>query len=78
MWAAEAVGQHLRHGTSLEAYAGRIVSRYGRGETGWLGRQLSRLPDAVSRVLVRATLATGATRRHLVLGGIFGMREASS
>jgi hypothetical protein len=23
-------------------------------------------------------LATGATRRHVVLGGIFGMREVSS
>ncbi len=49
-----------------------------RGETGWLGRQLGRLPDAVARVLVRATLATGATRRHVVLGGIFGMREVPS
>jgi len=29
-------------------------------------------------VLVRAMLATGATRRHVVLGGIFGMREVSS
>ena len=55
-----------------------IVRRYGRGETGWLGRQLGRLPDAVARVLVRATLATGATRRHVVLGGIFGMREVPS
>ena len=78
LWAAEAVRHHLRHGVPLEAYADRIVSRYGRGETGWLGRQLSRLPDAVCRLLVRATLATGATRRHLVLGGIFGMREVSS
>jgi menaquinone-9 beta-reductase len=77
-WAAEAVAEHVRHGVSLDGYARRIVERYGRGETGWLGRQLSRLPDAVSRALVRATLATGATRRHLVLGGIFGMREARS
>jgi flavin-dependent dehydrogenase len=78
LWAAEAVGEHVRSGAPLDGYARRIVGRYGRGETGWLGRQLSRLPDAVSRVLVRATLATGATRRHLVLGGIFGMREARS
>ena len=27
---------------------------------------------------VRAMLATGTTRRHLVFGGIFGMREVSS
>ena len=26
-----------------------IVRRYGRGETGWLGRQLGRLPDAIGR-----------------------------
>jgi hypothetical protein len=54
------------------------VNRYGRGETGWLGRQVSRLPDALARLLVRATLAAGATRRHVVLGGIFGMREVPS
>jgi len=78
LWAAEAVANHVRAGAPLETYAGRIVSRYGRGEMGWLGRQLSRLPDALSRTLVRATLAASATRRHLVLGGIFGMREVSS
>jgi geranylgeranyl reductase family protein len=78
LWAAEAVAAHVRDGSSLDRYADRIVRRYGRGETGWLGRQLSRLPDAVGRILVRATLATGATRRHVVLGGIFGMREVPS
>jgi geranylgeranyl reductase family protein len=76
--AAEAVEAHLRRGNPIEPYADEIVRRYGRGETGWLGRQLSRLPDACARVLVRAMLATGATRRHVVLGGIFGMREVSS
>jgi geranylgeranyl reductase family protein len=78
LWAAETVGAHVRTGAPLEGYARRIVARYGRGELGWLGRQLSRLPDGMSRALVRATLAIGATRRHLVLGGIFGMREARS
>jgi geranylgeranyl reductase family protein len=78
LWAAEAVAAHVRDGASLDRYAERIVRRYGRGETGWLGRQLGRLPDAVGRILVRATLATGATRRHLVLGGIFGMRAVPS
>ena len=78
LWPAEAVADHVRDGASLDRYVERIVRRYGRGETGWLGRQLGRLPDAVGRVLVRATLATGATRRHLVLGGIFGMREVPS
>jgi menaquinone-9 beta-reductase len=76
--AAEAVAAHLRRGTSLESYARAIVSRYGPGEPGWLGRQLGRLPDALNCVLVRGVLATGATRRHVVLGGIFGMREAAS
>jgi flavin-dependent dehydrogenase len=76
--AAEAVVAHVRRGASLDAYAQAIVTRYGRGEPGWLGRQLSRLPDALARVLVRGMLATSATRRHVVLGGIFGMREAAS
>ena len=78
LWAADAVEAHVRRGSSLDTYADRIVRRYGRGETGWLARQVGRLPDAVARVLVRATLATGATRRHVVFGGIFGMREVPS
>src|SRR5262249_38203344 len=69
--AAETVAAHMRHGTSLESYTRAIVSRYGPGEPGWLGRQLGRLPDALTRALVRGVLATGPTRRHMVLGGIF-------
>jgi flavin-dependent dehydrogenase len=76
--AAEAVVAHVRGGAPLSAYAGAIVRRYGRGEPGWLGRQLNRLPDAVARAMVRMVLATAVTRRHVVLGGIFGMREAQS
>jgi geranylgeranyl reductase family protein len=76
--AAEAVAAHVRRGTPIESYAQEIVRRYGRGETGWLGRRLSRLPDACARAMVRLMLATGATRRHVVLGRIFGMREVSS
>jgi geranylgeranyl reductase family protein len=76
--AADAVGAHLRRGAPLASYATAIVRRYGSGETGWLGRQLGRLPDVFARGLVRAVLRTGATRRHLVFGGIFGMREVSS
>ena len=75
--AADVVEAHLRRGTAIETYTSQIVRRYGRGETGWFGRQLERLPHAWTRVLVRAMLATGATRRHVVLGAIFGMREAS-
>ena len=47
--AAEAVVAHLRRGAPLESYTHAIVRRYGRGEPGWLGRQLGRLPDAVAR-----------------------------
>jgi geranylgeranyl reductase family protein len=76
--AADAVAAHLRDGSPLEAYARAIVGRYGSGELGWVGRQLARVPEPWGRTLVRATLAIGATRRHVVLGGIFGMREVST
>ncbi|MGH7356113.1 MAG: geranylgeranyl reductase family protein [Candidatus Rokuibacteriota bacterium] len=76
--AAEAVEATLRRGAPLAAYAKVIVRRYGSGETGWVGRQLARLPDACVRVLVRAVLRMGATRRHVVFGHIFGMREVAS
>jgi flavin-dependent dehydrogenase len=76
--AAEAVEAYLRTGARLESYATAIVRRYGSGEAGWLGRQLARLPDACARILVRAALRTGATRRHVILGRIFGMREVTS
>ena len=76
--AAAAVEAHLRRGSPLASYAAAIVSRYGSGETGWVGRQLAKLPDAVARTLVRTVLRVGATRRHLVFGGIFGMREVPS
>ncbi|MGH7347473.1 MAG: NAD(P)/FAD-dependent oxidoreductase, partial [Candidatus Rokuibacteriota bacterium] len=76
--AAEAVEARLRRGAGLDAYAAAIVRRYGSGEAGWLGRQLARIPDAWARVLVRAVLNTAATRRHVVFGRIFGMREVAS
>lgn len=75
--AADAVEAHVRRGQPIESYAREIVRRYGRGETGWLGRRLARLPDPCARALVRVMLATSATRRHVVLGGIFGMREVA-
>jgi flavin-dependent dehydrogenase len=76
--AAEAVEARLRRGVGLDAYATEIVRRYGTGETGWLGRQLARIPDPWARRFVRAVLNTDVTRRHLVLGRIFGMREVAS
>ena len=76
--AAEAIEARLRNGTPLDAYARAITSRYGSGETGWLGRQLARVPDAYARAVVRVVLGLGLTRRHVVLGRIFGMREVSA
>jgi geranylgeranyl reductase family protein len=76
--AAEAIDAHLRDGVPLDAYARAIVSRYGSGETGWMGRQLARVPDGVARRLVASVLRLGATRRHVVFGRIFGMREVST
>ncbi len=76
--AARAVEAHLRGGAALESYARDIIGRYGSGEAGWVGRQLARVPEALARVLVRAMLRTAATRRHVVLGRIFGMREVAS
>ncbi|PYN85177.1 MAG: NAD(P)/FAD-dependent oxidoreductase [Candidatus Rokuibacteriota bacterium] len=78
MLAAEAVEARLARGAGLEAYAAAIVRRYGSGETSWLGRQLARIPDSWARGLVRAVLNTAATRRHVVFGRIFGMREVAS
>ena len=76
--AAEAVEARLRRGAPLEAYAAAIVRRYGSGETSWLGRQLARIPDSWARAVVRTILNTDATRRHVVFGRIFGMREVAS
>jgi len=76
--AAEAVEARLRRGAGLDGYAAAIVRRYGSGQTGWLGRQLARIPDSWARAFVRAILNTDATRRHVVFGRIFGMREVAS
>ena len=75
--AADAIEAHLRNGASLAMYERAIVHRYGSGETGWVGRQLARVPDRWTRRLVRTVLRLGPTRRHVVLGRIFGMREVS-
>jgi hypothetical protein len=52
------------------------VRLYGRGEPGWLGRRLARLPDAVARTAVRLVLGAGVARRRIVFDTIFGMKEA--
>ena len=74
--AAEAVSAFLQHGVPLDAYAREVVRLYGRGEPGWLGRRLARLPDAVARTAVRLVLGAGAARRRIVFDTIFGMKEA--
>jgi geranylgeranyl reductase family protein len=76
--AARAVEARLRRGEGLAAYAREIVRAYGTGEAGWVGRQLGRLPDALVRALVQTMLGVKVTRRHLVLGAVFGMREVPS
>jgi geranylgeranyl reductase family protein len=75
--AADAVVAFLRDGAPLEEYARRVVSVYGTGEQSWLGRQTDRLPDAIARAVVRLTMGLGLTRRHLIFGSIFGMRDES-
>lgn len=75
--AAEAVAAFLRRDAPLGGYAREVVRLYGRGEPGWLGRRLARLPDAVTRAAVRFVLAAGAARRRIVFDTIFGMKEAA-
>jgi geranylgeranyl reductase family protein len=76
--AAAAVDGFLRAGRGLDAYAGEIVARYGPGEPTWLGRHVSRLPDRLARLVVRAVLGSAAVRRHVVFGSIFGMKETAA
>jgi geranylgeranyl reductase family protein len=76
--AAEAVLTLLRHGVPLDGYAREIERLYGRGEPGWVGRRLARLPDAVARTAVRLVLGAGVARRRLVFDTIFGMKEVAS
>jgi flavin-dependent dehydrogenase len=73
--AAEAAVRHLREGASLDGYARAVVALYGAGEPTWIGRQVSRLPEGVARLTVRAALGSAAARRHVVFGSIFGMKE---
>jgi geranylgeranyl reductase family protein len=77
MLAAEAVTARVRRGVAMDDYARRIVALYGRGEPGWLGRQLDRLPDTVGRLAVRLVLGSAAARRRIVFDSIFGMREVT-
>ena len=76
--AADAVAAFLRAGTPLDGYARQVVGLYGRGELGWLGRRIAALPEAFGRLAVRAMLGSGAARRRIVFGSIFGMGEATS
>ncbi|MBI1734941.1 MAG: NAD(P)/FAD-dependent oxidoreductase [Candidatus Rokubacteria bacterium] len=76
--AAAAVIAFLEHGTPLDAYAAEVTRLYGRGERGWLGRAVARLPDAVGRAAVRLILGAGVVRRRLVFDTIFGMKETGA
>ena len=61
-----------------KGYVREVEMLYGRGEPGWLGRQLDRLPAAVARLAVRTVLGLGLARRRIVFDGIFGMKEVES
>jgi geranylgeranyl reductase family protein len=76
--AAAAAEAFVSRGVPLEGYVREIETLYGRGEPGWLGRQLDRLPAGVARLVVRGVLGLGLARRRIVFDGIFGMREAES
>ena len=76
--AADAVLAFLRAGVPLDGYAREIERLYGRGERGWLGRRVARVPDVIARTAVRLVLGAAAARRRLVFGTIFGMKEAAS
>ena len=76
--AATAALAFVRRGVPLEGYAREIQMLYGRGEPGWLERQLDRLPAALARLAVRLVLRLGTARRRIVFDGIFGMKEVKS
>jgi len=76
--AATAALAFVRRGVPLEGYVREIETLYGRGEPGWLGRQLDRLPAGLARLAVRVVLGLGLARRRIVFDGIFGMKEAES
>ena len=76
--AAEAAAAFLGTGVPLDTYAARITALYGPGEPGWIGRRLSRLPEAAARLAVRFVLGLGLARRRIVFDAIFGMKEAAS
>ncbi|HTO12662.1 MAG TPA: NAD(P)/FAD-dependent oxidoreductase [Candidatus Binatia bacterium] len=76
--AADAVLAFVRTGAPLDGYARGIERLYGRGEPGWIGRGLARMPDAVARTAVRLVLGAGVARRRLVFDTIFGMKETAA
>lgn len=76
--AASAAESFVRRGVPLEGYVREIEMLYGRGEPGWLERQLDRLPAGLARLAVRLVLRLGLARRRIVFDGIFGMKEAES
>jgi geranylgeranyl reductase family protein len=73
--AAGAVEGRLRRGATLEGYRREIVDLYGAGEPSWIGRQISRLPEALARFAVRRVLGSARARRRVVFDTIFGMKE---
>jgi geranylgeranyl reductase family protein len=73
--AAAAAEGWLRRGAGLDGYARQVVALYGAGEPTWIGRQISRLPEALARLTVRLVLGSARARRRVVFDSIFGMKE---
>jgi menaquinone-9 beta-reductase len=76
--AAAAADGVLRRGATLDGYAREVVALYGEGEPTWLGRQVSRLPEALARLVVRLVLGSARARRRVVFDSIFGMKEVGA
>jgi geranylgeranyl reductase family protein len=73
--AAAAAEGCLRRAATLDGYRREIVALYGAGEPSWIGRQISRLPEAAARLAVRLVLGSARARRRIVFDSIFGMKE---
>jgi geranylgeranyl reductase family protein len=76
--AAAAAEGWLRRGAGLDGYARQVVALYGAGEPTWIGRQISRLPEALARLTVRLVLGSARARRRVVFDSIFGMKETAA
>jgi menaquinone-9 beta-reductase len=77
--AADAARAFVKQSVPLDGYRREIETLYGRGELGWMDRQIERMmPTAAARFVVRVVLGMGMARRRLIFDGLFGMKGAES